>query len=871
MEQPLNILIIEDSPTDFLLEERHLRQHGLSANCVRTDTFEELTRALDSDRWDLILTDYSVPRMDFHDSFAYLQSRVPDLPVILVSGSVGEEQAVELLKMGVWDFVIKDNLTRLVPAIQRSLREAEDRRARRAAEESMRESEYRFRCIFNSSPIAIGIGRRDDGRLVEVNDAWLHLYGFERHEVIGRTTSELNLYVRAEDRDDIVRKINECGRVINREVQLQRKSGEVMLALYSAELITLGEETFLQVMLTDITEQKRMETELRTSEEMYRSLFGNMLNGFAYCRMIFEGDTPLDFIYLSVNDAFEKQTGLKDVAGRRVSEVIPGIRESDPGLFEIYGRVVRTGTPEQLEIYVEALKEWFWISLYSPAGGHFVAIFDVITRRKLAEQALRESEQFNLQIINNAEEGIVVYGTDLRYRGWNPYMERLSGLPAHEVIGKHPLELFPFLKKVAFIERLENVLAGQAVSSTEFSFHSPYNGYSGWASDTCSPLKNATGEIIGIIGMVRDITARKQAEETLRKLYAAVEQSPTVVIITDRDGTIEFVNPRFCLASGYSSEEALGRNPRIQKGDTPPEVFRDMWATIGDGDVWEGDFHNRRKDGSLYWEHAIISPIRNDFGVITHFMAIKEDITERKLAAEELQRKNAEIEQFLYIVSHDLRSPLVTVKTFLGYLESDMTGTDQERISQDLQYIHGAADKMELLLNELLKISRIGRVETTPARVSLVQVLSEVLDTMAGIINERKVEVRLPEADVMLFVDHSHLFHIWQNLIENAIKYSRNDTIPRIEFGVQSLDGETLFFARDNGVGVDPKYHKKIFGIFEKLDHKSSGAGLGLSMIQRIVEKYGGRVWVESEGSGTGACFYFTLPSAMVKSRTIPD
>jgi len=487
-------------------------------------------------------------------------------------------------------------------------------------EDHLHRSEERFRSIFNNAPIAIGIGRRDDGRLVEVNDAWLQLYGFERQEVIGKTTTELNLYVRADDRDDIVGSINECGRVINREIQLRRKSGDIMLVQYSAELVTLGEELFLQVMMTDITEQKRLETELRK-------------------------------------------------------------------------------------------------------GG-----------------------------------------------------------------------------------------------------------------------------------------------ETLRKLYAAVDQSPTVVIITDRDGTIEFVNPRFCLTSGYSSEEVMGLNPRIQKGDTPDEVYRDLWATISDGAVWEGDFHNRRKDGRLYWEHAIISPIRNEFGVITHFMAIKEDITERKLAAEELQRKNAEIEQFLYIVSHDLRSPLVTVKTFLGYLENDMAGSNTERVSQDLQYIHGAADKMELLLNDLLKISRIGRVETIPARVSLREVLSEVMDTMAGIISERKVEIRGPESDLILFVDRSHLSHIWQNLIENAIKYCHDESIPRIELGAQQSGGETLFFARDNGIGIDPKYHAKIFGIFEKLDHKSSGTGLGLSMIQRIVEKYGGRVWVESEGNNTGACFYFTLPNAMVKA-----
>ena len=683
-------------------------------------------------------------------------------------------------------------------------------------------------------------------------------------------------------------------------------------------------------------EQKQMEACLLRSEETYRSLFCNMMNGFAYCRMTFDGDTPQDFIYLSVNEAFTRQTGLNDVIGKRVSEVIPGIRKSDPGLFELYGRVAMTGNPEELEMYVESLEQWYWISVYSPAKEHFVAVFDVITTRKrnevereaklellricntadrlpellleltnyfqkitaceaigvrlragydfpyyetrgflddfvLAEkslcsydqngelirddaghpaldcmcgnilcsrvdpsksfftphgsfwtscttellattsdaerqaktrnrcngqgyesvaliplrylnetfgllqfndrqkgrftpekivlyenladyiavalsklksdEALRESEQFNLQVISNAEEGVVVYGTDLRYRGWNPYMERLCGVTAQEVIGRHPLELFPFLQEGA-IERLERILAGQPASSIELPFSSPFNGCAGWISDTSSSLKNAAGEIIGVIGMVRDISGRKQVEE-------------------------------------------------------------------------------------------------------------------------ELNRKNAEIEQFIYTVSHDLRSPLVTVKTFMGYLEKDLLGDNQEQLAQDIQYIHGAADKMKMLLDELLELSRVGRVETSSVSVALSEVLAEAQAVLAGVINERTVDIRLSGTDLMLIGDRPRLCQIWQNLIENAIKYSRVDCIPRIELGVQQERGETVFFVKDNGIGIDPQYHSKIFGIFEKLNQKSPGAGMGLSLVQRIVEKCDGRIWVESEGSGKGSSFYFTLPVAV--------
>jgi len=244
---------------------------------------------------------------------------------------------------------------------------------------------------------------------------------------------------------------------------------------------------------------------------------------------------------------------------------------------------------------------------------------------------------------------------------------------------------------------------------------------------------------------------------------------------------------------------------------------------------------------------------------------LSREIAEHRKTEEELNRKNAEIEQFIYTVSHDLRSPLVTVKTFLGFLENDMSGTQQERVSQDLQFIHGAADKMKMLLDELLEMSRIVHVETPPVRISFLGLMAEVQDVLAGVISERKVDIQLPDSDMILFGDRPRLCQIWQNLVENAIKYSRIDSSPRIELGLRQENGETVFYVKDNGIGIDQQYGAKIFGIFEKLDPKSPGAGLGLSMIQRIVEKYGGRVWVESEGSGSGSCFFFTLPQALVE------
>jgi PAS domain S-box-containing protein len=271
----------------------------------------------------------------------------------------------------------------------------------------------------------------------------------------------------------------------------------------------------------------------------------------------------------------------------------------------------------------------------------------------------------------------------------------------------------------------------------------------------------------------------------------------------------------------------------------------------------------RHNDAETRWVNGLGEAQFDGNGNILSMYGTIMDITERKQTEQELHTKNAENEQFIYTVSHDLRSPLVTVKTFMGYLEKDMAEGNQEHITEDIQFIHSAADKMKLLLDELLEMSRLDHVEALPVRVSLLEVLTDVLVTLAGVINERKVDILLPDTELMLYGDRPRLCQIWQNLIENAIKYSQDNSIPRIELGVRQMSGETVFFVKDNGIGIDPKYHSKIFRIFDKLDPKSPGAGLGLSMIQRIVEKCGGRVWVESEGASKGSCFFFTLPYAV--------
>ena len=231
--------------------------------------------------------------------------------------------------------------------------------------------------------------------------------------------------------------------------------------------------------------------------------------------------------------------------------------------------------------------------------------------------------------------------------------------------------------------------------------------------------------------------------------------------------------------------------------------------------------------------------------------------------AKELQNKNAELERFLYTASHDLKSPVVTVRTFLGYLGKDIASGDTGRIEKDIQFIRSATDTMARLLDDLLDISRVGRVVLLPVRVTLQGLVDDALGAVSGRLTSQGVALAVNDPDVIVFGDRVRLAELFQNLIDNAVKFMGDQKEPRIEIGVERRGPETVFFVRDNGGGIDPRYHEKVFGLFEKLDPRADGSGMGLALVKRIVELYGGRIWVESKGTGQGACFYFTLPAAV--------
>ncbi len=346
------------------------------------------------------------------------------------------------------------------------------------------------------------------GRIMEANDRAVTSMGYPREQLVGMDLRDLRVPEQRGMVDELMRRAREQGGCIA-EADYRCGDGSVFAAEVSARVIELaGQEYYLSV-IRDISERKQAEDNLRESEGRYRSLFENLLEGYAYCRMFFEDGRPQDFLYLAVNDAFETLTGLKDVVGRRASEVIPGVREADPQMFEAAGRVVTSGIPETFETYVESLSAWYHVSVSRPKAEHFVAVFDAITERKRIEAALRASEQRYRGTLDSMLEGCQIVDGDWRYVYVNDAAARHSRRAKEELLGRTMMECYPGIEKSSMFAAAQRCREENIAVGMENQFTYP-DGASGWFDLSMQLIPE------GVFILSVDITERKRAEVALR-------------------------------------------------------------------------------------------------------------------------------------------------------------------------------------------------------------------------------------------------------------------------------------------------------------------------------------------------------------------
>ncbi|MGC3958256.1 MAG: PAS domain S-box protein [Verrucomicrobiota bacterium] len=394
-----------------------------------------------------------------------------------------------------------------------------------------------------------------------------------------------------------------------------------------------------------------------------------------------------------------------------------------------------------------------------------------------------------------------------------------------------------------------------------------------WVDTTIVPFLSEQGKPRQYVAIRADITERKLAEAKLRdsikelaEVKSALDQH-AIVAITDPRGRITYVNDKFCAISKYAREELLGQDHRIiNSSHHNKEFIRELWTTIAHGRVWKGEICNRAKDGSLYWVDTTIVPFEGPDGKPLQYVAIRADITERKRAEsrqnqllKELAEINEELNQFAYVVSHDLKAPLRAISSLAGWLATDYAGVVGPAGKEQFNLLLGRVKRMNSLVEGILHYSRIGRLHEELVSVDLNQLVRDVVELLApppGIV------VRVANLLPTLRAERTRLIQIFENLISNAVKYMGKPT-GEIVIGCEAEGHDWKFYVRDTGPGIEAKYFEKIFQIFQTLAPRDEveSTGIGLSVVKKNVELFGGKVWVESE-VGRGSVFYFRLPRA---------
>lgn len=348
--------------------------------------------------------------------------------------------------------------------------------------------------------------------------------------------------------------------------------------------------------------------------------------------------------------------------------------------------------------------------------------------------------------------------------------------------------------------------------------------------------------------------------ESESKFRSYMDTSPYGVLVFDCNGRYMDANPAAAAMTGYSIDELLNMSiTDLIPADSASILMGnfELLKKIGYIRVEKEYLH---KKGSRLWRQISTVKLSDD-----RFLEFTIDITDRKMAEKALLDKNSELERFTYSVSHDLKSPLITIQTFADMIKQDLESENYSRAYTDLGKISAASFKMSCLLNDLLEISRIGKMIRSISRVDMNILIGDVLSQLAGLIKMKNVIVTIMPTLPDVSGDRQRIMAVVQNLIENAIKYSDLNKEIKIVIGTRSSVDECQFYIQDNGVGIDPKDQMQIFGLFSKLETGTQGTGVGLALVKRIIEVHGGRVWVESEGVGYGSTFCFTLPCAPVE------
>lgn len=759
----------------------------------------------------------------------------------------------------------------------------EDITERTEMENSLVSSERKYRELYEN--LRDGLAAVDqEGKIIEWNQRFQEMVGYPSDRIPQLTYGDITPEKwRSKEAQIIEEQVFAKGFSEVYEKEYIRSDGSV----FPVELRTYlrlddqGNYQGMWAYVRDITRRKTAERLVEEHVSMLESILEKAADGICVCHNI-EEEPYICFTHWNprmteitgfsmeeINSLGWYQTMYPNPKVRALAmERMAKMREGDDILAEEWVVATKENSDKTLSISTSVLKE-------ENGRIHVLALMQDISERKLAEQALKQSEEFNRRMVQHSPMGILYLTAEGVISFTNPACNRIFEVPDHKpspLIGLNIFQL-PLIAGQPHVRSHfeELVLEAKPQRDIELEYQSPLTGKDYTLLASATPRPAGDGTIIGSVVMITDITDRKRVEQQLQRLHAAVEQAAETIVVTDPAGTILYVNPAFEITTGYKREEALGQNPRILKSGLQDRAFYEsMWQTLSRGQVWRGEFTNRRKDGSLFEEKATISPIKNDQGEIVSYVAVKREVTaEVALQKQLLQAQKMEaIGTLAGGIAHDFNNLLMVI---LGYADLLLQlkrpeDPDREKLKAMRQAARDGAD----LVNRILTFSK--RVESKARPIDLNEEIRRIEQLVIRMI-PKMIEIQLLlEANLRIInSDPAQIEQIILNLAVNAhhampeggrlVIETSNVSLGRDYSSIRPdvQPGEyVLLSVSDTGAGIDPKIVDRIFEPFFTTKDGAQGTGLGLSMVHGIVAQHGGYIECYSElGAGTSFKIYF--------------
>ncbi|HEU0295982.1 MAG TPA: GAF domain-containing protein [Anaerolineales bacterium] len=743
--------------------------------------------------------------------------------------------------------------SRLYTAAQQEIAE------RQKAEGQLRSAEAKYRELVESVPAVIYSSETGaSGRWFYVSPQIESLLGFTPEEWL----ADPNLWyqqIHPEDREYAVNSEIQTllqGLKVDMDYRMYTRAGQLLWIHDESLNVSISDEQqyVVQGILTDITPRKLAELNLKKSEEMYHSLF-----------IMAERQTHELFLLSEVQNVLARKLDLPELMQTVVEATAKSSGYTFVSLYVLEGDLLRLKhqVGYQLENVIDTIASHEGVAGRVIQAGQPLLIPDVTKDSEFLRADPKIRSEVCVPLFNGDQIfGVLNVESSLEYQLTEADLKVLSTLSEQVNIAIRRASLYA--------ERAESLRREHHINEFAHAISSTLD-----LPDILEKVVRLSVELIG----ADTATVSLMSEDGLKMVdvYNYNETENLNVYPAHGRGLTWYV---FETGEPLAVEE-YSAHPRALPDWTASglHAFMGIPLSIGTKRLGVLTLYNRTP-GKIFSprDFALVEAIAREVTVAIQnarlFEALQKELHERKqierereIMLKDLENKNAELERFTYTVSHDLKSPLVTIGGFLGFLEEDIRKGDQQRLQATIHRLNEAVMKMRRLMDELLELSRVGRLAKPSVEISLGDLAREAVELAQGQLMARQVEVRI-EADLpVVFVDRIRMVEVLQNLIVNAIKFMGSQEQPLIEIGSQSRNGQNAFFVRDNGIGIAPEYHQKIFGLFDKLDSASEGTGIGLALVKRIVEVHGGKIWVESE-LGKGATFFFTLAEGNQQETT---